>query len=360
MTNNSNKPKEISAKEISEKIAEWVTLVKSQWKQIIGVSLIGCIIGITFAWLKPISYDAKISFIVEEGKTATGSLGGLASLAGQFGVDVGAMSGGGVFSGDNITIYFKSPTLAREVLLSPYPNSKESIADVYSEVHKLKKGWAKNKKIGLINFPVEKAGIIYSRIQDSLILEMVKTINEKQFSVVKTDKKASFIDVTATMENEKLSKTYCELIVKKAVDKYIAIKTQRQYNTVVNLQHRADSVAALLNSKTYSSAKLQTTNSIMDINPLYKTNNVVQVESTLRDKTMLATIFASVTQNLELAKFTLSQETPVIQVVDYPLLPLKQNKLSKLKMGIIVGFVFGFLFVSRILIKKIYTDIKNA
>jgi hypothetical protein len=48
----------------------------------------------------------------------------LASLAGQFGVDVGGASGSAVvLSGDNILLYFKSESLAREVLLSKYDST---------------------------------------------------------------------------------------------------------------------------------------------------------------------------------------------------------------------------------------------
>lgn len=43
---------------------------------------------------------------------------------------------------------------------------------------------------------------------------------------------------------------------------------------------------------------------------------------------MLSSIFASVVQNLELAKFTLSQETPAIQIIDRPTFPLIKNKKS--------------------------------
>jgi hypothetical protein len=68
----------------------------------------------------------------------------------------------------------------------------------------------------------------------------------------------------------------------------------------------------------------------MDINPLYTTETTSDaVETTTRDKSMLTTIFASAVQNLELAKFTLSQETPVILVVDSSNLPLKKEKVSE-------------------------------
>lgn len=76
----------------------------------------------------------------------------------------------------------------------------------------------------------------------------------------------------------------------------------------------------------------------MDINPLYRTGTSVAVETTLRDKTLLSTYFCKCHQNLEMAKFTLSQETPVIQIIDAPILPLKKEKMSRLKTAILWSF----------------------
>jgi hypothetical protein len=112
-------------------------------------------------------------------------------------------------------------------------------------------------------------------------------------------------------------------------------------------------VANLLGKKTATGAALQTSSSTMDINPLYKTGTAVAVETTVRDKTMLATIFASVVQNLELAKFTLSQETPVIQVVDVSGYPLKKEKVGKLKTAFTFSFLFGLILVVFLIGRKV-------
>jgi hypothetical protein len=327
-------------------------------KNIFGIflfSLLGGGIGFLYAWKTPINFIATTSFIVEE-KSGGNSLGSLASLAGQFGVEVGASSGGGLMSGDNILLFLKSNSLAREVLLYQFDiSSQKSIADEYAEIYSLKQKWEKSG-LGKIRFPVFKPNSKYSRIQDSLVMKIVEDIQKNQFSVSRVDKKAGFIEVKTTMRSELLAKSYCELVVKKAVERYVSIKIQNQKNTVEKLQSRVDSVAGLLNKKTISSAELVTSASTLDINPLYKSNSLVATENTIRDKTMLSTIFAAATQNLELAKFSLSQETPVIQIVDAPLLPLKMQKKSKLIGGIAFSMVFGILYIFLILLKRI---IKN-
>jgi uncharacterized protein involved in exopolysaccharide biosynthesis len=347
--------KEITLEEHFKKMIEWLNYLKIQWLKIALFGLIGGCIGFAYAWMKPITYTAKLIFVVEEGKSASSSLGGLASLAGQLGVDFGSGGGGGgLLTGENIFLYFKSNSLAREVLLSMYDSAtNKTVADFYADTYKLKENWKKNSSVGEIKFHTLSSLKPYTRTQDSLIQKLTESILAEQFSVMRADKNGDFIEVSVTMENEELAKTYCERIVNKAINQYINIKVSRQKATVEKLQARVDSLARLLNQKTVSGATLQTSTSTMDINPIYRAGSVVATETTLRDKTMIATVFSSVTQNLELAKFTLSQETPVIQVVDKPIYPLKKEKKSKLKTAITFSLGFGLLMVLYLAVKKI-------
>lgn len=347
--------REISFKEFIIRIKNWWSFIITQWLKIAIIFAIAGLIGYFYASNEPIKYNAKISFIVEDAKNGSSGFGGLASLAGQFGLDVGGNSvGGSLFSGENIMLYFKSTSLAREVLLTKYDSSSnKSLADEYASIYGLKSKWQKDKKIGKINFPPLIYGNNFSRLQDSLLQKIIDDLIKKEFFVLKTDKKAGFIEVSVIMQDEVLAKVYCERIVQKAVEKYVTIKTQRQKNSVDKLELRVDSIAALLRTKTVSGAQMQTLANTMDINPLFKTNNNVAFETMARDKTLLATIFASATQSLELAKFTLNQETPVIQIVDSPVFPLKKIKVSRLKTSLTFSFLSSFIFLLLIVFKRI-------
>ena len=353
-TINQQSSDEISLKELIQKIGDWYRYLKTQWWKIVIAGIIGGALGFVYAWMQPITYTAKTTFVVEDAKSGP-SLGGLASLAGQFGVDVGGGGGGGgLIAGDNILLYFKSESLSREVLLSPWDSAgKQSLADRYIETHGLQEKWAKNERIGKIIFPTEQPGIKYSRLQDSLLQVIINDfILKKQFGISKIDKKAGFIQLTVTMEDEALAKVYCDKLVDIAVKRYVALKTERQQKTVDKLQARVDSISNLLNRKTSASAALQTAAATMDVNPLYRTNTAVATELTARDKTMLATVYGEVVKNLELAKFTLSQETPVIQVVDSSSYPLKSNKSSEFLFLIIGSILLSFFIIILIVFKQ--------
>ena len=60
---------------------------------------------------------------------------------------------------------------------------------------------------------------------------------------------------------------------------------------------------------------------------------------------------------LELSKVTLRKETPLIQVIDRPILPLEKDKVSKLKSLILGGFLAGFLTVLYLVFSSLYKKI---
>ncbi|HAO06390.1 MAG TPA: hypothetical protein DCQ50_05230 [Chryseobacterium sp.] len=337
---------EISIKDFVEKIFKiWHYLLK-KWVIILLAGFLGLLLGCLTAWLLPVKYQSRITFIVEENKT---SLGGLAAIAGQFGFDIGGASNAGVFSGKNVLLFLTSENLCRETLLTNYDSSgKVLLADKYAEVNLLKRKWQDSKKIKReINFSKYKNENM-PRLEDSLLQLIIRQIIKKDLLVEKPDNDASFIEVTISTRDELLSKYFSERLVKIATDRYVESKTRVKTLNVAKLQRRADSLGALLNNKTYSAASTQ--QMLVDLNPALRTAPVA-AEITTRDKTMIATIFAEVVKNLEIAKVALSQETPVVQIIDQSYLPLKKEKYSFLICGL-SGALIGAVIISLILLTR--------
>lgn len=308
--------------------------------------------------MTPNTFTAKTIFVVEEAKTGASSLGGLAAIAGSFGVDLNSASGGSILAGDNILIYFKSPSLIKEVLLSESTIKKGNcLADDFVSVYELGKQFKLESTIGKVSLSNFKLSDPKIRQRDSLMNIIINGfVLENNLSINRVDKKATFIEVAYTLKNEILAKTFCERLVSIAISKYVNSKTKRQQSTVDKLQFRVDSILGLLNNKTLGSALLQSQASTMDLNPLYKINSTVKSEITNRDKLMLSTIFTEVVKNLELAKFNLSQETPVIQIIDNPDIPLKINRISKRK-TLVIFCLGGFFFsIIALLGVKVISD----
>jgi hypothetical protein len=349
-----NSSEEISIKELVQKFQSLWKFLLSKWLVIFLFAIIGGALGLGYAFLQPIKYTSKLSFVVEDGKSAGG---GLASLAGQFGFDLGGGGGGGVFSGDNILLFLKSEGLVRETLLTSYDElGKTTLADRYAEVGNLKEGWEKNPSIGKVDFKlfVDK---FMPRKEDSLMQSIVVGIIKAELSVSKPDKKASFIEVKVSSKDELFAKLLAERLVKVASDRYIESKTKTKALNIAKLQYKADSLANLLNNKTYAAAVSQ--QSLVDANPALRTVPIAS-EISSREKTMAATIFAEVVKNLEMSKTILNQETPVIQMVDQSTLPLPKEKVGKLKSLIIGGILAAVLVILFLLGKKWLRSLLNT
>jgi hypothetical protein len=134
-----------------------------------------------------------------------------------------------------------------------------------------------------------------------------------------------------------------------ATNKYIQSKTKVKLANVAMLQSRTDSLSAILNNKTLIAATAQ--HQLVDANPAIRTSPIAS-EISAREKNMVGTIFAEVVKNLELSKTILSQETPAIQIVDKSHMPLLKIKASVLWYFIFGGFLFGFIYIFYLIVRK--------
>ena len=307
------------------------------FRKLLSATIItGALLGALTAWLWTPSYTARLTFVIDDAKSSGG--GGLAALAGQFGFNLDGIGGAsGVLAGDNVQELVKSHKLIKATLLTPYDSTQtRSLADRYAEVNKLNKKWLKYSIDGkIITFPVN--GLHNSRVQDSLLHVMTGLILGGEFGIAKTDKKLGFFEVNTTMKDERLAQLFCTRMIKQATDFFIRTKTSRLRSNVNRLQHRADSIGLILNRKTYAASSASQT--LLDLNPAYTSANAT-AEVKERDKIVLSTIFTETVKNLEVSKTMLAQETPTVQIVDEPELPLKKNRL-KYSIGILTGMLIG-------------------
>jgi uncharacterized protein involved in exopolysaccharide biosynthesis len=348
----SHQEDEISFKELILKIQEWGKYLRSKWLIILIFGCIGAGLGLVYTLIKKPLYVAELTFVLEDSRPSP--LGGYAGLASQFGIDLGGASNSGVFSGDNILEFLKSRLMVEKTLLSPliHKDKLQSLADYYIEVNDLRESWKENSLLKNIHLPINPGRKGFSLQQDSILNTIYAAIIKKNLKVTKPDKKLSFISVECTAKDEMFSKVFTERLVKEATDFYVQTKTQRSKITVSTLQQKADSIESLLNRKTYSVAASQD----MNLNPARSVAGV-GTEVVMRDKIVLQTMYAEVVKNLELSRMAMAQETPIIQIVDTPIYPLKKEKVGKLLGLITGGFIGGFLIISILLGCRIYKNI---
>ena len=113
-------------KPYKEQVQAFIQLLIAKWKLLLVLALLGFSGGLGYHWIKPVEYIARTSFVVEESKAGSGNL--MSALAGQFGFDLGSLSGtSGVLAGDNVLQLLKSATLIKQTLLTPY-DAKKSLS----------------------------------------------------------------------------------------------------------------------------------------------------------------------------------------------------------------------------------------
>ncbi|KHJ39119.1 capsule polysaccharide export protein [Pedobacter glucosidilyticus] len=340
---------EISLKELILKLKEWYLYLLSKWKTILIAGILGGALGLAYAYMKKPVYTATTTFVLEEGESG-GGLGAYAGLASMVGIDLGG-GGGGIFKGDNILELYKSRKMIQETLLSQdtFEGKQQLLIDRYVKFNELRESWKEKPELANLKFSADVKG--YNRLRDSVMGKIVETINKTILSVSKLDKKLSIIKVDVVAKDELFSKSFADNIVAKVNQFYVETKTKKSIENVAILQYQTDSVRRVLNNSIGGVA------SEIDANP--NSNPAFQrlrVGSQTRqvDVQAAGAVYQELVKNLELSKITLRKERPLIQVIDEPVLPLKMDKVGKIKGVVLGGIIFGFLTVLFFLLKKIF------
>jgi uncharacterized protein involved in exopolysaccharide biosynthesis len=341
---------EISLKELIQKIQEWIAYLKTQWKLIIGITALGGIIGFVYASFQKPNYLATTTFVLEEDKG--GGMGGAMGLASSFGFDLGG-GGGGLFTSSNIIELMKSRLVVEKTLLNPVQvaGKEISLADYFIQINELKEGWSKKPALANINFPVNADRTKFSLEQDSILQTISVGLTKTNLVIAQKDKKASIISLTVKTESELFSKLFCEQLLKETSDFYIETKSKKSRLNLDILQHQADSIRAELNSAITGVATAS--DNVYNLNPAL---NVKRTPSTRRQVDVQANtaILTQLVAQLELSKVNLRKETPLVQLIDRPILPLEKDKVGRLKSLVLGGFLAGFLTVFYLVFGKLY------
>ena len=341
---------EISLKELIQKIQEWIAYLKTQWKLIIGIAALGGIIGFAIAIFIEPTYKATTTFVLEEDKA--GGMSGALGLASSFGLDLGA-GGGGMFTNSNIIELMKSRHVVEKALLNPIlvGKNESSIIDFFIEFNFLRKKWMKKERYSSIKFPLNTDRQNFTMLQDTVLKGIYDDIIKDNLTIIQKDKKVSIITIEVKSKNELFSKFFCEQLLKETSDFYIETKSKKARLNVDILQHQADSIRAELNSAITGVAT--TSDNVYNLNPAL---NVKRTPSIRRQVDVQANtaILTQLVAQLEMAKVGLRKETPLVQLIDRPILPLEKDKAGRLKYLILGGFLAGFLTVLYLVFGQLY------
>lgn len=349
-TNEQTPQDEISLKESIDKGREWLAYLLSQWKIIVLAGFIGAILGLTYSFIKKPVYTATMSFALEDEKSG-GGLGSALGLASSFGFDLGG-SGGSIFTGSNLTELFKSRKMVEQTLLTPVvvDNATISLAEMYIRNEKWRDKWVSKPKIAAIQFLPDSNRKGFTRLHDSILGVIYKNLSKSSLSVAQKDKKISIISMDVSSNNELFAKYFCEGLARQVGQFYVETKTKKARANMAILEKQTDSIRGELNSAITGVAVAN--DNTFGLNPAL---NVRRAPSARRQVDVQANtaILTELVKQAELAKVTLRKETPLIQVIDRPILPLENVKVGKLKGIVLGGFLAGLLMTLIQILKRI-------
>jgi len=276
-------------------------------------------------------------------------------LASSFGLDLGS-SGGGAFSAANLMEFFKSRSMVEKALLSSVVinEKKISLAEMYIQEQQWREKWESKPKLAKAKFVPNADRTEFSREQDSILGVIYTNLMKSGLTVEQKDKKVAIGTITTQFTNELFSKYFTEALVKEVSDFYIETKSKKSRENMDVLERQTDSIRRALNGAITGVAVAN--DNTFNLNPAL---NVRRAPSARRQVDVQANtaILTELVKQSELAKVTLRKDTPLIQVIDKPILPLKKEKFGKAKGIAFGGILAGFLIVLILIVRKLINQI---
>lgn len=315
--------KEYSILFVIESIKNWLNYFLENSKKIIILSLSILVISLIYNYVKSPTHYARTSFVLDS-ESSSNSIADIASLASLAGINASSfIDASSLFQIDNIQELYRSSSMLKETLLtnSLFGNKNELLINRFGQEEKINKKW---NNLG-IDFSNESLLRSKSRLHDSVLFEAVKIIKEKYLMVDKPSRKTTILEIGFDHKDELFAKSFNENLVSIVNNFYFKTKTRKTGENLKILQRQADSVKKVLDKSILILAEKD--QSIPNPNPLTKVS-LVPYQKALVDVQANGAIYQEIVTQLELAKVTHRNKTPLIQIIDKPNLPLENSRLK--------------------------------
>jgi len=336
--------KEYPLGEFKKLISSWIAYLKSKLLWVILVGIISGLYGIYYASTQKPVYTAELTFASDIGQSGMSAYAGIAS---QLGLDVGG--GESIFEGDNLMELLRSRLLIQKTFLTPVViNSKNQLlVDYYIDCKELRKQWKNNPASSKIIFTAAPQSA--DRNRDSIMKQFYNNIVGSALTIERIDRRLNIIKASIKDNDELFAKLFIEQLVNNAIQYYTSFKIQKAKQNVQILQRQTDSVRNLVSGNIVSIAS----ENDLNINPLRQLPKA-NVQRKGIDVQVNTALYGELVKNLELSRMALRKETPLIQTIDTPTLPLDKKKMGRLRGAVIFGFIGGSLALLFFILRKFY------
>ena len=296
-----------------------IKLLKTAWRgrnQIIIISFVFVLIGVTNALLSPFVYTSSTTFI--NSQTESSSASGLSGVASLVGINLG-----GVSSGGNIP-----PTM--------YPQIGESVEFKRSL---LKSYIDEEKQIKLEEFLANKNGIKKSSTNSNNKL-FISKYEDNLFNLIggilsiSVNQKDGFITILANMPNSEYAANTCinarEILQKTIIDNRIKSAKQKLEYSEKQLSEKRIEFEEVQNKLAYFN----------DSNLNIVTSSVINERDKLEAEfQIINAVMIELSKQVEQRKLQVSEDTPVFSIVKEASMPVIRSSPKRTQMVLIFGFI---------------------
>lgn len=320
--------------------------------QVFVIVLVGVLFGIGVSYMSKPKYRAFSTVMLESSKSG-GGMSGAVALASQFGL----LSGGGAsaMNEDKLLDIVKAETITKSALLQKVTiNGKEDLlANHFIDTFQYREKWKSDSALNTFTFKQKYGENDILSVQESGVLKMLSA--QIQTNCLKAEKfKSGIIKITITSPSEQLSEKLNKQIVKSLISFYTDRITAKGRKNVFIIEKRVDSVANALREAEFALARWKDGS-----HQLVKAQGMISEIKLRRNVEVCNSMYIEGVKQLEMAKFTLLDETPFLQIIDQPDLPLNASGRISMTKGLIGGFFIGLLIAGLFVwLKKKISELK--
>lgn len=344
---------QISLVEIMARLKGYRKYLLKNWILVAVFLLAGAIAGVFRSVKSDPVYVAETTFVLDQGDNKMPNIG-LASLA------LGTNKAADLFNEtSNIMWLYSTKLMIRKTLLTEVDSfkTKTLLVNWLIASNQLQKKFDKDPNLKGVRF---NAGITDSTLslkQNMILGTCIDLIKAKYLGIGEIKKTENIISVSISSKDELFAKAFAEQLVNNVNSYYINTKTHKAAQEVNTLQQKADSFRRQMDVSMYQATRA--IDAVPNANPMQQ---VLRVEPQRKqvDVQISSTIYVEIMKNLEASKLALAKQTPIIQVVEEPVLPLSSKKPS-LVVSVILGLLVAFLAAAFVLeIKRQLTKKKQV
>lgn len=343
----------ISLKEVLLRVGGLIRYLFGNWMPIVIGSLVIAGLNITYDLITDKKYTAITTFVVDSDNKG-GSVSSLASVVGLNIKDLNPENE--LFSPENILELYRSYRMLKKTFLTEMVIEGENrrLITRFAEENEMLERWRTKEHLADFTFEIPEDQM--TQTHDSLIMVVLEKFRKNQLNAEKLSRKLSILKVTIVDEDQLFAKYFNEELVKNVNQFYLETKTKKTREDLMILEKQADSVKKRLDAALvmYEVASKKTPNP----NPLRSTaftdSRKLQI-----DLEIAAGVYEEVLKQLALARIQHQKNTPLIQILDHPVLPLEDDKSRFLVLLIKSGILGGFLMVVFYVGRRMYSSIMN-